>query len=63
MPAKLPETLRAFDPDLPLERAHTIPASWYSDPEVYAAEGRAVFADTWQAAGRAGRPVVPCPTR
>jgi choline monooxygenase len=44
--------LEAFDPTLPLERAHTIPSSWYFDPELYALECRAVFGDTWQAVGR-----------
>ncbi len=43
----------SFDPDLPLERAHTIPALWYSDPAIYAAECRAVFGGMWQAVGRA----------
>jgi choline monooxygenase len=53
MPSRLEELLRQFDPDLPLERAHTIPASWYFDPELYEAERRAVFGNTWQAVGRA----------
>src|SRR5262249_13949492 len=44
--------LAAFDPDLPLERAHTIPSSWYFDPEIYAAECRHVFGNTWQVVGR-----------
>jgi choline monooxygenase len=50
------ETLRsrlaAFDPDLPLERARTIPASWYFDPEVAELERRAVFGEAWHVAGR-----------
>src|SRR6516165_10246661 len=48
----LSEKLRLFDPDLPLERARTIPSSWYADPEIYAAECRSVFGGTWQAAAR-----------
>jgi choline monooxygenase len=52
MSATLAEKLRGFDPNLPLERAHTIPSSWYLDPEVFAAERRAVFGGTWQAAAR-----------
>jgi choline monooxygenase len=44
--------LLAFDATLPLERAKTIPALWYFDPEVYAAERRHVFGRTWQAVGR-----------
>ena len=43
--------LRSFDPSLPLERADTIPAKWYTDPEIHEAESRAVFGNTWQAAG------------
>jgi choline monooxygenase len=45
--------LAAFDPDLPLERARTIPADWYNDADLYALECRAVFGDTWQMVGRA----------
>jgi choline monooxygenase len=52
MSTHLQEVLDLFDPTLPLERAHTIPSAWYSDPAVYAAECRAVFANTWQLAGR-----------
>jgi choline monooxygenase len=50
--ASLSETLALFDPTLPLERAHTIPSSWYLDPAIAAAERRAIFATTWQLAGR-----------
>ena len=52
MSATLGEKLAQFDPELPLARAHTIPAAWYFDPEIYTAECRAVFGNTWQAAGR-----------
>jgi choline monooxygenase len=43
--------LGAFDPALPLERAHTIPSPWYFDPELYELERHTVFAG-WQAVGR-----------
>jgi choline monooxygenase len=46
------QLLAAFDPDLPLERGRTIPNTWYTAPEVYALEGDAVFAQTWQVVGR-----------
>jgi choline monooxygenase len=59
MSPSLREQLQAFDPDLPLEKAHTIPAAWYSDPEIYAAECRTVFAGTWLAAGRADQVAAP----
>ena len=52
MSAHLEDLLRRFDADLPLEQAHTIPAGWYTDPEMYQAEQRRIFGRTWQAAGR-----------
>jgi choline monooxygenase len=45
--------LDAFDPELPLARARTIPAAWYHDQELATLERRAVFGQTWQPAGRA----------
>jgi choline monooxygenase len=48
----LREILTAFDPNLPLERARTIPAAWYHDPDLYDLERRAIFGATWQMAGR-----------
>jgi choline monooxygenase len=45
--------LRDFDADLPLERAHTIPASWYFDADIHAAECHAVFGGSWHVVGRA----------
>jgi choline monooxygenase len=50
--SSLESKLSAFDPDLPLERARTIPSDWYTDPEVHALEREAVFGQTWQMAGR-----------
>jgi choline monooxygenase len=52
MAASLREKLSLFDPELPLERARTIPSCWYFDPEIHAAERRTVFGGTWQVAGR-----------
>jgi choline monooxygenase len=52
MSGTLQGVLAAFDPELPLERAHTIPNTWYTSPEVAALERDAVFARTWQVAGR-----------
>jgi choline monooxygenase len=48
----LQEKLRCFNSDLPLERALTIPAAWYFDPEIYAAEQGRIFGRTWLAAAR-----------
>ncbi|HEY2909073.1 MAG TPA: SRPBCC family protein [Gemmataceae bacterium] len=41
-----------FDPDLPLERARTIPSIWYTSTDVYARERECVFAGSWQVVGR-----------
>ncbi|AWM36520.1 Benzene 1,2-dioxygenase subunit alpha [Gemmata obscuriglobus] len=49
----LQDLLTAFDPERPLERAGTIPNTWYTAPEIYALERDAVFARTWQMVGRA----------
>jgi choline monooxygenase len=51
--------IEAFDPDLPLERARTIAAAWYRDPDIHESERRAVFGNTWQAVGRADQVAEP----
>ena len=48
----LQSELRLFDASLPLERARTIPSSWYHDPAIYDLEKKAVFGSTWQMVGR-----------
>src|SRR5262249_4174656 len=49
----LEELFARFNPELPLERARTIPASWYTDPQLAEAERRRVFGRAWLAVGRA----------
>lgn len=44
----LAREIHRFDPDVPIERAHTPPASWYIEPEVWQLERRAVFGTAWQ---------------
>src|SRR5438270_13873245 len=51
MSDRLRDLLDAFDPSLPLARAHTIPGEWYSDHEIAELERRTAFAG-WQAVGR-----------
>jgi choline monooxygenase len=51
--------LAPFDPSRSLDRAHTIPSSWYHDPDIHDAERRAVFGNTWQAAGRVDQVAAP----
>jgi choline monooxygenase len=41
-----------FDPSLPLEKARTIPADWYFDPDIAGREAQSVFGNTWQLVGR-----------
>ncbi|HEU4432224.1 MAG TPA: Rieske 2Fe-2S domain-containing protein, partial [Pyrinomonadaceae bacterium] len=41
-----------YDPDLPLDHASTIPASWYTDRDLYDLELESVFSNTWQLAAR-----------
>jgi len=41
-----------FDPTLPLARAHTIPASWYTSSELAQKERTHVFGANWVVAGR-----------
>src|SRR5215207_8952830 len=57
--SSLREKLGAFAADRPLAEARTIPALWYHDAEVYAAECRAVFGGSWQALGRADQVAQP----
>jgi choline monooxygenase len=41
-----------YDPNLPLDHAWTIPASWYVNKELYEHELKSVFSNTWQFAAR-----------
>jgi nitrite reductase/ring-hydroxylating ferredoxin subunit len=42
--------LEPFERDL--SRAHTLPARWYVDPQVFELEQRQIFRRTWQPVGR-----------
>ena len=53
--ASLADLIDAYDPGAPLERAATIPASWYRDERIFALERRSVFARAWQVVGRAAQ--------
>jgi choline monooxygenase len=41
-----------YDPNLPLDRASTIPASWYVNKELYELELATVFSRSWQLAAQ-----------
>ena len=49
--ADVMKQLWRFDPDVPVERAHTPPGSWYTTPEFHDLE-RTVFLESWQAVAR-----------
>ncbi|HUM10107.1 MAG TPA: aromatic ring-hydroxylating dioxygenase subunit alpha [Myxococcaceae bacterium] len=53
MDPSLRELLAAFEPGVPLERASSIPSTWYRDPRLEALERERVFGDTWQLVARA----------
>jgi choline monooxygenase len=44
----LRDLVARFDPSIPIERASTPPAGWYTDPSLYELERRAVFGHAWQ---------------
>src|SRR4029453_14540994 len=44
--------VEGYDAAAPLERAWTIPASWYVDPRIAELENRTTFRRTWQLGGR-----------
>lgn len=48
----LPNIVNSYDPNAPLEEAWTIPAPWYTDPDLYDLELKTVFARSWQLIAR-----------
>ncbi len=57
MVSRLQEIVDLYDSALPLDRAWTIPAPWYTDTPIAELERKAVFGRTWQAVGRADQVV------
>lgn len=53
MESSVKEIIESYNPNSPLAEASTIPASWYVDARITDLERRAVFARSWQMAGRA----------
>ena len=47
--------LSGYQPDPDVARAATIPARWYTDPEILRLEQQRIFARTWQPAGYLNR--------
>src|SRR5688572_20485225 len=52
MASSISQIIGAYDPSTPLERASTIPASWYTDERVFQLEQRTAFSRSWQVAAR-----------
>jgi choline monooxygenase len=48
----LAKLIDSYEPNAPLEYARTIPASWYTNPQVFELELNTVFGRTWQLAAR-----------
>jgi choline monooxygenase len=48
----LKQIINCYDPSTPLERASTIPASWYTDERLFELEKQTVFSQSWQIAAR-----------
>jgi choline monooxygenase len=59
MSTVLDALLARFDPTLPLANARTIPAAWYHDADLAAAERERVFGNSWLLVGRADQVAVP----
>lgn len=51
---RYPELTEAELAEAPVERAETIPSSWYTDPAFHALDRDAVFARSWQGVGHLG---------
>src|SRR5471032_2126669 len=59
MTPHLQALLAAFDSELPLARARTIPSAWYHDAEILELERRRVFGGTWQLVARVDQLAMP----
>ena len=50
---KSPDSIiNSYDPNAPLERASTIPSSWYTDKQIFQLEQQTVFSRSWHVAAR-----------
>ncbi|HYX30954.1 MAG TPA: SRPBCC family protein [Pyrinomonadaceae bacterium] len=46
------DLINSYDPEAPLDRASTIPSSWYTDERIFDLEQQVAFANSWQVAAR-----------
>lgn len=52
MNLSLKQIIHSYDPNASLDRAFTIPATWYTSEELYQLELKSVFAHSWQMVAR-----------
>ena len=52
MADSLQQLITSYDPTASLDRASTIPSSWYTDDRIFELEKRTVFSRSWQIAAR-----------
>src|SRR5262245_54596459 len=50
--SKLQQIIESYNPNASLDRAHTIPASWYINKDLYDLELKTVFSKNWHLAAR-----------
>jgi len=55
MTDSLQQIINVYDPAASLDRASTIPSSWYTDNRVFKLEKETVFSNSWQVAARANQ--------
>jgi choline monooxygenase len=55
----LKDIVDRYDPNLPLDRAATIPSSWYTSKDFYELELKTVFSRSWQLAARSDQVTKP----
>ncbi|MDQ5846617.1 MAG: Rieske (2Fe-2S) protein, partial [Acidobacteriota bacterium] len=55
----LKQVVDSYNPNAPLEKASTIPASWYVSEQLYRLELQTVFTDSWQMLCRADQVETP----
>src|SRR5438105_2537114 len=52
MAVSVKEIVDSYDPSTSLDKASTLPSSWYTDPRILGLEKKAVFSQSWQLVGR-----------
>jgi len=54
-PTAVPDLAEEFLKSVPIERAETIPSTWYTDPRFHEIDRDYIFARTWQNVGQVGQ--------